>query len=261
MKRTALLAAAAALFAATPAAANGYLGAEYLTGESDVIIGNADSDGWQGEGAFGFGGDGFGGQIDGSYGNIDLDGTGIDFDAWSLGGHLWWNFGSWRLGGVVVAADAETGSPFEFDEMAYGVEGTWDLGPSVVLIGSLTRGDGEFAGVLDYETFNLDVGARFYATPNVRLGGFLGTGNADIDGLGDADSLSFGLNGEFQPWSAPVSFTVGWNTFEIEDIDVEADMFHIGARWNFGGGTLRDRDNSVPFETRTGVLQRTLGTW
>ncbi|MGH6949731.1 MAG: hypothetical protein ACREH4_02590, partial [Vitreimonas sp.] len=199
MKKTALFAAAAALLTATPAAANGYLGAQYMTGESDVLLGNADSDGWQGEGAFGFGSTGLGGQIDGSHGNIDLDGTGIDFDAWSLGGHMWWNFGSWRLGGVVVAANADGPGPFEFDETAYGVEGAWDLGPSVVLIGTMTTGDGEFAGVLDYETFNLDIGARLYATPQIRLGGFLGTGSADIDGVGEADSLSFGLNGEFQP--------------------------------------------------------------
>ena len=90
MKKTALLAAAAALVAASPAAANGYLGVEYLNGESDVIIGSADSDGWQGEGAFGFGGTGWGAQIDGSYGNVDLDVPGFDLDGWSLAGHVWW---------------------------------------------------------------------------------------------------------------------------------------------------------------------------
>ena len=185
---------------------------------------------------------------------------GFDLDGWSLAGHVWWGGSGWRLGGVLAASNAEGPGSFEVDEMVYGVEGTFDAGPSVVLASSITVGDGDFV-LFDYETWNWDVGGNFYASPNVRLGGTIGIGNVDIDGLGDADSMSFGLHGEFQPWSAPVSLTVGWNKYEIDDIDVEADMFHVGARWNIGGGTLRDRDNAVPFETRTGVVPRTLGFW
>lgn len=73
MKKTALMAAAAALMAASPAAATGgYLGIEYGSGESDILLGESDSEGWQGEGAVGFGGAGWGAQVDGSFGTRSL---------------------------------------------------------------------------------------------------------------------------------------------------------------------------------------------
>jgi hypothetical protein len=257
-----LLAAAAALMAASPAAAGGgYLGLEYDTGEASLILGEADGEGWQGEGAFGFGsGPGLGGQINGSVGTMEIDDIGLDLDTWSLAGHLWWDGGGWRIGGVVATADHDGGGAAEFDETAYGIEGTFDAGSSAVIFGSLTAGDGDFAGLFDYDTWNLDGGANFYFTPNMRVGGFVGTGNVDTGG-GDIDSFSFGVNGEFQPWAAPISITVGWNMFELDDIDVDANMFRVGARWNFGAGTLRDRDNATPFNTTTGLVSRALGTW
>jgi hypothetical protein len=260
MKKTAWLAAAAAMMAASPAAAQGgYVGAQYSSGESNIIIGSDDSEGWQGEGAVGFGGAGWGAQIDGSFGNTEFDGGG-DGDTYSLGGHLWWSSGGWRLGGVITTSNADFGGGFDFEETSYGIEGTYDIGASAVLISSLTTGSGDIGGVVDYDTFNWDLGANFYASPNMRFGGFFGIGNVDLSGT-EADSSSFGVHGEFQPWSAPVSITVGYNSFQIDDFDVDTDAFQIGARWNFGGGTLRDRDNSTPFDTNTGAINRSANIW
>ncbi len=260
MKKTALLAAAAALMTASPALADGYVGLQYNTGESSLILGEADGEGWQGDGAFGFGGAGWGSQINGSLGNMSIDDAGLDLDTWSLAGHLWWNGGAWRLGGVIATTNLDGGGAADFDETVYGIEGTFDAGDSAVLFGSVTAGEGDFASLFDYDTWNADAGANFYFTPNARVGGFVGTGNVDTGG-GDADSFSFGVNGEFQPWSAPLSITLGWNSYQIDDFDLDANMFRVGARWNFGGGTLRDRDNSTPFDTNTSVLSRAIGTW
>src|SRR5262245_37325161 len=259
MKKTTLLAAAAALMAASPAAANGYLGAQYSSGESDVIIGADDSEGWQGEGAVGFGGAGWGAQLDASFGTIEFD-AGVDGDTYSLGGHLWWGGSGWRLGGVITTSNVDVSVIGEIDETSYGIEGTYDVGASAVLFSSLTTGSGDFIGAVDYDTFNWDFGANFYASPNMRFGGFFGVGSLDFAGL-DADSSSFGVNAEFQPWSAPVSITVGYNSFQVDDFDVDTNAFQIGARWNFGGGTLRDRDNSAPFDTNSGAINRSTNIW
>lgn len=263
MKKTALFVAAATLFAAAPqvaSAGSGYIGAEYNTGEASILLGDADAEGFQGEGAVGFGGGGWGGQFNAAIGNLELEDTGLDFDHWSAGGHLWWNGGGWRLGGVIATSQFDAGGGADFDETIYGLEGTFDAGPNTVLLGSVTFGEGDFGGLFDYDTWNADVGVNFYPTSNGRIGAFVGTGQLDGGG-GDFDSFSAGINGEFQPFSAPVSFTLGWNTYQVDDIDVDANMFRLGARWNFGGGTLRERDNATPFDTSTGVLSRALGTW
>jgi hypothetical protein len=257
MKKTALIAAAAALMAATPAAANGYLGLEYGSGEIDFGGPSTDTDVWQGEGAFGFGGPGWGGQIDGSIGNVEAD-TGGDADAWTFAGHLWWAGSNWRFGGVIGGSSSDD-SGSSVDDMIYGVEGTWDFTPNAQFVSSLTAGETEFIGT-DLDTFNWDAGMNFFPSPNIRLGGFFGVGNID-GGAADADTTSFGLNGEFQPWSTPVSITLGWNSFEVDDLDLESDVFTIGARWNFGGGTLQDRHNAAPFDTNTGFGSRIYGVW
>jgi hypothetical protein len=260
MKKTALLAAATALIAASPAAAaNGYVGVEYDTGETAVLFSEFDSEGWQGEAAVGFGGAGWGAQLGGSFGNFESDDLGLDWDTRHLAAHLWWSGSGWRIGGVVANSNLEGVSTLDVDETVYGLEGTFDVGASAVLFSSLTTGSGDWLGV-DYDSFNWDAGVNFYASPNIRIGGFFGIGSFDLDGVGDFDTSSLGVNGEFQPWSAPVSITVGWNSYTVDDLDIDASMFRVGARWNFGGGTLRDRDNSTPFDTTTGFAARA-GTW
>lgn len=254
MKKTALLAAAAAMMMATPAAAQGYLGLEYGNGSVDVGV-DQDLDLWQGEGAFGFGGTtNWGGQFDASIGNVSAD-TG-DADFWTLGGHLWWQGSGWRLGGVVTTTSIDDGG--SIDETQYGVEGSYDFGPNTSLWSSYTMGEVDSGGA-SADLSNWDIGANFYASPNVRIGGFIGFGSIDI--AGDVDTTSWGINGEFQPWSAPISITAGWNNFEIEDANIEANAFTIGARWNFGGGTLQERNNSTPFDTNTGYVNRLYGIW
>jgi hypothetical protein len=260
MKKTALLAAAAALMVATPAAAQGYLGLEYGSGNIDFGGGSdTDLDLWQGEGAFGFGGGSWGGQIDGQVGNLEAD-SGGEADFWTLGGHAWWNGAGWRLGGVITTTQlSESGT--DIDEIQYGLEGTYDIGANAVLRSSLTTGTVDTGGSSEADLFNWDIGANFYSSPNVRFGGFFGIGNLDAGGGLDVDTTSYGLNAEFQPWTAPVSITLGWNQFDIDDVDVSSSVFSVGARWNFGGGTVRDRDNAAPFDTNTGYINRLYDVW
>jgi hypothetical protein len=249
MKKTALLAAAAALAAASPAMAQGYLGARYNTGNLEVgLLGDEDFDGWQGEGAFGWDAPagGWGGQFGGAIGNVETD-SGGDSDYYRFDGHLYYEGAAgWRLGGVVATTSVDES---DTDEWIYGIEGTVNSGPNVQWWGLLAMGTLDDS-VDEYDTWNADLGVNFYSSPNVRFGGNVGFGN--IDDI-DLDTFSAGINGEFQPWSAPFSIYAGWQMFNVETPlgDLDSNSFTIGGRWNFGGGTLQDRNNATVFTTNT----------
>lgn len=241
MKKTALLAAAAALFVATPALAQsgGSVGLNYTSIEDDA-------EAFQIDGAFGSSSGSFGWQVDAGLGQIE-----DDVDTQTIAGHAYWNGGAWRLGGVV--AYTNIGEDDDASETAYGIEGTWDLGSQAVLLGSYTIGEADFFGG-DIDTSSFDVGLNYYFTENFRIGGQYGFGNID-GGTSDADTSNLRLNAEWQPWTTPVSFQLGYNSFDVDDSGESLDSWSIGARWNFGG-SLRERDNTTPFDARTGFYQR-----
>lgn len=253
-KRMALLAAtAAAMMVASPAAADGYLGVGYQ--DSQGGSGFSDGEGWQVEGAWGFGGAGWGGQVDGSFGQIDF-GSGDEGDLLGLTGHLFWSGGNWRLGGVVSVASADFGGGGgDLDETNYGVVGSYALAPNVILSGSATVGNMTWFFGADIDTFNADARLSVYPSDNIRLGATLGAGRLDPDGGPEADSTTYGLDAEFRPWSFPVSFAIDYTHYEEDIFGSERDVVYLAGRWNFGGGSLRDRDNSAPFETRTNLAR------
>jgi hypothetical protein len=241
MKKTVLLAAAAALFAATPAFAQsgGSVGLNYTSIEDD-------EEGYQIDGAFGSTSGAVGFQIDAGYGQFD------DLDTQTLAGHLFYNGGNWRLGGVFAYTNLEF-SGDGLDETAYGIEGSFDLGPQTVALASYTMGEAEFLADLDTSFF--DVGLNHYFSDNFRVGGAYGFGNID-GGAGDVDASHWRLNAEWAPFTAPVSFTAGYNSFDVDDSGDSLSSWSIGARWGFGGSNLRERDNATPFDARTGFWQR-----
>lgn len=250
MKKLALLAAtaAAAAMIAPTASAHGYLGASY--GNIDANTGEADA--LQVEGAFGWNNGSWGTQFDASIGQ--LDGDTADGDSYAIGGHVYWGNENWRIGGVVGTTNVDDGGS-DLSETAYGFEGSLNLGDSAVALASTTWGTFDFFGT-DIDTWNLDGRINLYSSANFRIGATYGIGNLEAGGF-DGDTSTYGVDAEFAPFSAPVSFTVGWLRFEDDDfLGFATDTVSAGVRWNFGGGTLRDRDNAAPFNMRTGYAQR-----
>lgn len=254
MRKFAFLAAFAALVTATPALAGGYVGIGY----QDTQGGNgySDGDGYYAEGAWGhsFGGN-WAAQIDGSFGTIDFGG-GDEGDLVAITGHVFWSQDNWRLGGVLGTSEADFDFGATFEETFYGVEGTYAHGDNVVFNGSVTFGDMDFF-FGDADTWNVDAGVDYYASSNFRLGLNLGTGNIDAGAGADGDSTTYGLDAEYQLSSLPVSFALDYTHYEEDVADSERDVILASVRWNFGG-TLRDRDNATPFNTRSN-LQRHYG--
>ncbi len=242
MKKIALLAAAAALLTATPAMAQ-------AGGHVGLNLGNTDGDTddvWQAEAAFGAASGSIGYQVDGGFGSTDGD-----VDHYTLAGHLYYNGDGWRLGGIVAQTSIDPDGSDSTNETAYGIEGTLNLGPSTVIGGSYTVGETEF--LVDLDSWNADVGLNWYLSDNFRVGGAYGVGNLDAGG-GDLDTTTIGVNAEWQPFTLPVSFRASYETFDL-DVFGDFETFTFGVRWNWGG-TLRERDNATPFETKTPLYQR-----
>lgn len=251
MKKTALLAAAAALMVATPAmAGGGHVGLSY--GSTDA--GDSDTDSYQIEGAIGQNNGGWGFQLEGALGQSDNEGG--DSDTFTFGGHIYWASDNWRIGGVVATTKLDDDASSSADEMAYGLEGSVNVAPNAVLFGSATFGETEF--LVDIDTWNADIGLNYYFSDNFRVGANVGTGNLDAGSGVDFDTTTYGVNAEWQPGSMPLSFTLGFSSFDVDEFlfDDSLDTISIGARWNFGGSTLRERDNQTPFEARTALYQR-----
>ena len=141
--------------------------------------------------------------------------------------------------------------------------GTYDLGKNIVARVSATMGDESvtFSGAFvnpdkqSIDTWKVDAGIRYYITPNARVDATIGVGRR-WNTTWESDLTYFSVKGEFQPWSAPVSVTVGYTRAEelneAASPTFEQDTLSIGLRWSFGGETIRDRDNSTPFDTRSG---------
>lgn len=250
MKKTALLAAAAAMFAATPAFAGGHVGVGYTNTDS----GNSDADSWQVEGAYGGASGALGYQLDAGIGNSDAGVS--DVDHHTIAGHLFWHTDNWNLGGAIATSSFEDNT-FSADELVYGVEGTFNVAPNAVLRGSYMVGESEFL-TIDVDTWNADLGLDYYFSDNFRVGGAIGSGNLDFGGGADFDTSTYGIDAEWQFASLPLSLRAGWSTFDAGNTFGDYDSLTVGVRWNFGG-TLRDRDAATPFEAQTGLYQRVYG--
>lgn len=236
---------------ATPAAADSaaYIGLGYNQLQDDF----GDTDGWQGEAGFGTSGAGWGGQIDGSAGTFSDD-SGFDADAYNVNGHLYWQGGSWRFGGFAGFSSVDS-SGAEIQDATFGLVGSYALADTTTATAAVTGGTVDFFGV-DVDAINVDLGLDFVQGDNLRATVNAGYGQLEIGSV-SADTSSFGVNAEYQPWSTPVSFTLGYNYYNDDGFfGAETNSIALGARWNFSGASVRERANATPFQTDTSFIQR-----
>jgi hypothetical protein len=94
---------------------------------------------------------------------------------------------------------------------------------------------------------------RYFFTDNVRVDGSLGWASFDTP-LGDTEAWAAGLGAEFKQANSPLSVFGGWSYTEANELDVAANTFTLGLRYNFGG-SLKERDRSGPsFDGANGIL-------
>jgi hypothetical protein len=249
IKKLTTLSAIALAFAATPALAQtGHVGVAYSS--SDEI----DLDTWAVEGATTFAfSENIGAQVDG---NIGLyDGGGDSEFGWRINGHLFYNAGNFRVGGVFGNSTIDVGG-IEPRTTHWGAEGQYNFGQVVVGASAIWGdADGVISPNIDYDSISLN--GDFYVTDNFVVGATYGFGSVD-NGGGEADTTNYSIDAEYQFGSAPFSLTASWQHFEFDDVAIESDGFTVGARWNWGG-TLRERDGAGFRNTPSSILEQYFG--
>lgn len=222
--RKLILAAAAALVAvAAPAIASaqtGYVGAVY----NDV-----DSDGADGE-VFGLEGSVFF-PTSGSLG-IEVDAGVLDSDetdeAYGITGHLFTRNENYLFGGYVSYADSDDTSAWGAGLEANKYYDRWTLAGSV----GYSEADEADDGV-----WGVNVGASVFASDNFRIDGQLSYASNDDD-----DVTGVGVGAEYQFDGLPISLGASYAHLDADAGD--ADTLGVTVRYNFGGGTLLDRDRN-----------------
>lgn len=222
-----IIGAAAILAVAVPSVAvaqTGYVGAVY--GNADA--GAGDEDFYGVEGAVAFAGSGsivF--EVDASITDSDETDTG-----YGVVGHVYSRNDSHLFGGFVGIAGNDDSDTWTAGLEAAKYFANWTLA------GAVAYGNNDDA---DTDGYGANVEARAFIHDNFRLNGNIGLASIDT-GADDEDVTIYGVGGEYQLASVPVSFTAGYNTADFDGGDV--DVWTIGVRYNFGGQTLRDRDRN-----------------
>jgi|CXWL01.1.fsa_nt_gi hypothetical protein len=243
--RSLIIGAAALLAVAAPgvaAAQTGYVGASYNQSEVDLGGPSSDFDGFAIDGVVAFDANALGVQLGARYANFEADGGG-DLDGYGLDGHVFSRNGQWQLGVGAGYTNLDSGTG-DTDEWALALEGLYFM-DRTTLGAALSYGQSDGLGS-DLDTLALDVEARYFIADNFRIDGTVGFGQVDAGGGNDGDLTSLGVGAEYQLASHPISFFGSYtnSNLDVGAGDLDTDSFAIGARWNFGGQTLMDRDRS-----------------
>jgi hypothetical protein len=240
-----LLGAAAALAIVAPGVASAQSGYVDL-GFTNSDAGALEIDTTQIGGAYAWGGNGtVGFQIDGVVGMHEYDSGGPEVDTYNIGGHAFVRNDSHLIGGFVNFGNTDFGFG-EYDYYTLGAEGAIYMSRTT-LNGTLSWSDSED---FDSSITALDLGLTHFVTDNFSVGGNVGFGEIDNGG---SDFTAFGVGGEYQFATFPVSLYGGWNTTDYDGFEVDA--LTLGVRYNFGG-TLFDRDRSGASQSRNGGFGR-----
>jgi hypothetical protein len=231
-----IIGAAAILAVAAPgvaAAQSGYVGVIYSNVEMDGVD---DSDAWGGEGAVAFAGSGsISFEVDAAIVDSDEGGTSS-----GITGHVYHRTDSHLFGGFIGVANADVSGGDDSTTWYGGLEANKYFA-NWTLAGALAYGNNDDA---EADGWGVNVEARAFVNDNLRLQGNVGWATIDSDTAGDDDALVFGVGGEWQADAMPISVALGYAHSELDEADIEADTVSVAVRWNFGGGTLRDRDRS-----------------
>jgi hypothetical protein len=225
-------AAAALAVAAAPsvaaAQATGYVGGVYSNSD---FGGGDDAESWGAEGAVAFAGSGsivF--EVDASIGTTD-DGA-DDETGYGLVGHVYARNSDHLFGGFVGIAGGDDSETWLAGLEANKYFDSWTLA------GAVFYGNNDDAST---DGYGVNVEGRVFLTENLRLNGNVGWVSVEDD-VDEDDAMLYGVGGEYQFASFPISVGAGWSTVDFDGGDV--DTWTVGVRYNFGGQTLRDRDRN-----------------
>jgi hypothetical protein len=226
MKR-ALLCGAAALALAAAASAEGYVSGNYADIE-DTSAWSLNGRALLGEHVL----------LDGGYSNLDGD-----VDIWRVGGHLIWRSPEWLVGGYIGGAWADA-STADVDDWVVAGEGQYHTG-RMTLAATVAYSEMDTPTPISFELWNVNGAIRYFVTDNFSLEANAAWLDTTVSPVGVSESGSyFGLGAEYQFESCPVSIFAAYRHTDLGAVSPEINAFGVGLRWNFGEGTLMQRDRS-----------------
>lgn len=224
------LGAAALVAMAAPAVAHadptGYVGLDYANTHVD---GAGSSDGWGAEGAVAFdGGSGVAFELDGAVFDSDSSDT-----VWGGTGHLFVRDSQYLFGGFVGASTANSDTVWNA-----GLEANSYFAPNWTLAGAVQYADDND---IDVNGWGVNAALRYFAMDNFRVQGTAGWASIDAP-LGSDNAWSLGAGAEYQFTTTPISVGLDYAHTETDNTNISADSFKVSLRYNFGSGSLLDRD-------------------
>jgi hypothetical protein len=211
----------AAVLAPSVANANGYVGLDY---GSVNVDGEGTEDGFGASGAFVV------------TPNIALDAAVAEEDSsWAATAHLFTNNSSYLFGGFLGVDDNGDST-----SLKAGLEGQY-YAANTTIAGAIGYGTNDDSTV-DIWIANGEV--RLFSTENFRIEGGFGWVSVNPDNGGAADALSLGLGGEYLFTAAPMSIGLALSNTQSDEDDLKVNAVTATVRYNFGGGSLLDRDRS-----------------
>ncbi|MBC6981434.1 hypothetical protein [Caulobacter sp. 17J80-11] len=229
-------AAVAALFAAAPAfAGSGYVDLSYAELDAGFVDFKAVNLG--GAAATEIGGD-WNVQGEAVVHRVDVDffGPSTSLNYTDAGLHLFKRNDSWAAGVYADSTDVLMMSAW-----GLGVEGAkyFDRATINGSIGFNKSEGGMFFGSDDVDGWNATAGVTFFATDNISIAADVK--HMDVEEL---DATVWGLTAEFKPDTMPVSFFAGYRGQDENFFGEDSTSWRLGVRWNFGSGSLKERDRT-----------------
>jgi hypothetical protein len=234
-----VLAAASTALVATAAQAQtaGYAGANYAHGDLNPAgPGDQKTDSAQVEGSGAWTVNGVGLAVDGQI--TDVGGAGLQNQVdYALTAHV----NTKVLGDNLVGAFAGAYSTTDLTFWGVGLEGQTKLGADNVLYGQVGYGSSDDLGNPDVWAGRAEL--RHFYTDNFKVQGSVGYLHAKTD-IVTFDAWNLGVDGEYQFAGTPWSVLAGYEYARSDKLDATDNTVRVGARYTFGGASLKARDEA-----------------
>jgi len=226
---------------------SGYVEGSYANSVDDV-----DADAWELRGAINVdAGSGMNLQVDLGYERAGIGN--LDIDKYDGALHGYYRDSLFAAGAFFAASRYDVGLTEDIKDYLGGIEGalfqdTWTI------MGAAGYGQTDLAG-LDADHYMGALGARWYATDNIRL---------DIDGKldhitdagEDLDIHSLKLTANYRPEQWPATLFAGYKYTNVDLADTlsgDSNAIFGGVRFSYGSGSLKEEERLGPIWSNRSV--------
>lgn len=225
----------------------GYVEGSYANSVDDV-----DADAWELRGAINVdAGSGMNLQVDLGYARVGIED--LDIDKFDGGLHGYYRDELYAAGAFFGASRFDAGLSEDIKDYMGGIEGAF-FQDTWTLVGAAGYGQTDLGG-LDADHYMGALGARWYATDNVRFD-VDGTLDRVTDGGDDLDVQTLKLTANYRPELMPVTLFAGYKYTDVDLADTlsgDSNTIFGGLRFSYGTGSLKEEERRGPIWSNRSV--------